>query len=330
MNLAVVILNFNGKSHLERFLPSVVLYSNEAQIYVADNCSTDDSVDFLKEFYPNVRLILLPQNFGFAGGYNKALGQIEADFYVLLNSDVEVTPNWLDAPTKILSNSEEIVAVQPKIKSFHNKDYFEYAGAAGGELDIFGYAFCRGRLFESVEIDEGQYQVESEIFWASGACLFIKAKIFHDFSGFDERFFAHMEEIDLCWRIQNEGFKIYYTPFSEVFHVGGGTLNKSNTFKTFLNYRNNLSMLFKNLPTFYLLPILFFRLILDGISSLLFLKNGDFKNIFAIIRAHFSFYGMVPYLSSRRSANFEGFKKCFKSPIILKYFVLGKKKFTDL
>ncbi len=327
---AVVILNYNGKEFLQKFLPSVVKFSATAKIFVVDNFSSDFSIPFLEASYPEIQLIKLSQNFGFAGGYNEALKQIDSEYYVLLNSDVEVTNNWLD-PLEILAQSDsQIAAIQPKILDFNRKEYFEYAGAAGGFLDIFGYPFCKGRIFETIEKDNGQFEEEYPIFWASGACLFLKSSVFHAIGGFDASFFAHMEEIDLCWRFQNEGFKVMYCPKSSVYHVGGGTLNKSNPFKTFLNYRNNLSMLFKNLPSKFLIPILLFRLMLDGVSALKFLKEGSFKDIFAILKAHFSFYSLIPKLKTKRSMRFLGFNNLYKKSIIWDYFIRNKKEFKEL
>ncbi len=327
---AVVILNFNGKDFLQKFLPSVVKFSDSAKIFVVDNFSTDLSIPFLETSYPQIQIIKLSQNFGFAGGYNEALKQIDSEYYVLLNSDVEVTNNWLHSLELLAKTDTQIAAIQPKILDFNRKEYFEYAGAAGGFLDIFGYPFCKGRIFETLEKDLGQFEEEYPIFWASGACLFVKSSIFHGIGGFDDSFFAHMEEIDLCWRIQNHGFKVMYCPKSSVYHVGGGTLNKSHPFKTFLNYRNNLSMLFKNLPFKFLIPILFFRLILDGVSAIKFIKEGSFVNLLAILKAHFHFYWLIPKLSTKRSTKFLGFNNLYKKSIVWKYFIRNKKEFKEL
>lgn len=327
---AVVILNFNGKDFLQKFLPSVVKFSDSAKMFVVDSFSTDHSISFLEASYPQIQIIKLSQNFGFAGGYNEALKQIDSEYYVLLNSDVEVTNNWLH-PLELLAKTDtQIAAIQPKILDFNRKEYFEYAGAAGGFLDILGYPFCKGRIFETLEKDLGQFEEECPIFWASGACLFVKSSIFHAIGGFDDSFFAHMEEIDLCWRFQNQGFKVMYCPKSSVYHVGGGTLNKSNPFKTYLNYRNNLSMLFKNLPFKFLIPILFFRLILDGVSAIKFIKEGSFMNLLAILKAHFSFYWLIPKLIAKRSTQFLGFNNLYKKSIVWKYFIRNKKEFKEL
>jgi GT2 family glycosyltransferase len=330
LKTAVVILNFNGIQFLKTFLGSVVLHSKGAQIYVVDNASNDHSVAYISTEFPSVQIIEHPKNLGFAGGYNEALKHIEAKYYVLLNSDVELSANWLDPLESLADSNPTIAAIQPKILDYNTKNRFEYAGAAGGQLDILGYPFCRGRLFDTLEEDQGQYNTRQQIFWASGACLFIRAQVFKEMDGFDDRFFAHMEEIDLCWRIQNQGHTIYYEPNSAVFHVGGGTLHKSNPLKTFLNYRNNLAMLFKNLPTAWLFPILFLRLLLDGVSAAKFLKEGKWKDIFAILKAHFAFYAMLPYLLKHRSPHFLGFKKLYKSAIVWEYFINKKHKYSDL
>jgi GT2 family glycosyltransferase len=330
LKTAVVILNYNGKAFLEQFLPSVCLNCPSGSVFIIDNHSTDNSINFLECNYPQIEIIRLPANFGFAGGYNQGLAQIEAENFALINSDVELTTNWLSPLEQILDSNPNVAAVQPKILDFNNKSKFEYAGAAGGFLDVLGYPFCRGRIFDEVETDQKQYEQTNPIFWATGACFFVRSKVFNDLRGFDARFFAHMEEIDLCWRIQNKGFEILYTPESTVYHVGGGTLHKSNPFKTYLNFRNNLAMLFKNLPFVWLVPILFARMILDGISSLKFLKAGEYANIWAIIKAHFGFYKMIPYLIQKRNGSFLGFKKLHKMSIVWDYFVKGKKTFNQL
>ena len=241
--LAIIILNWNGKSWLEKFLPTVLKYSQNAEIFVIDNASTDNSVLFLNENFPEVKIVINEKNFGFAGGYNEGLKHVNAEFYCLLNSDVEVTENWTQPILKLFKKDEKIAAIQPKILSYHDKEKFEFAGAAGGLIDNLGYPYCRGRIFENLEIDNGQYNDETEIFWASGCALFIRSKDFWEQNGFDERFFAHQEEIDLCWRLKNSGKKIFYTYKSTVYHVGGGTLHKQNPQKTYLNFRNNLSMM---------------------------------------------------------------------------------------
>lgn len=292
--LAVVILNWNGKNWLKKFLPSVLQYSDEADIYVIDNASDDDSIAFLKKEFPSVKIIVNDKNYGFAQGYNEGLKHIKNRFYCLLNSDVEVTENWIDPILQLYYNNPEISAVQPKILSYNEKDSFEFAGAAGGLIDNLGYPYCRGRIFDDVEKDHGQYDDECEIFWASGCAFFIRSEDFWEQNGFDDRFFAHQEEIDLCWRLKNSGKKIYYTSKSKVYHVGGGTLNKQSSQKTYLNFRNNLTMLAKNLPFPIVLWIIFVRLCLDGIAGLYFgVKNG-FPHLWAVVRAHFGFYRQLP------------------------------------
>ncbi len=289
-SIAIAILNWNGKDWLEKFLPSVVLFSQGAAIYVIDNDSTDDSVSYLKKKFPTVKIILNQDNLGFAGGYNKGLSGIKENIYCLLNSDVEVTENWLTPILAVFDQDETIAAVQPKILDFKRRNYFEFAGAGGGLIDNLGFPYCRGRIFEKLEEDQGQYNDEFEIFWASGCSFFIRSKDFWDQNGFDARFFAHQEEIDLCWRLKNSGKKIFYTGKSTVYHVGGGTLNVQNPRKTFLNVRNNLSMLIKNLPITSLLWIFPTRLILDGFAGLYLSYKNGLPHLSALIRAHFDVY----------------------------------------
>ncbi len=303
MDLAIVILNWNGKNWLEKFLPSVIEHSKNSFIYVIDNSSTDDSVSFLRENFPTVKIIHNKENHGFAGGYNAGLKKIDHEFYCLLNSDVEVTENWLTPIQNIFASDPQIAAVQPKILDFNNRNYFEFAGAGGGFIDNLGYPYCRGRVFEKIEKDQGQYDDEVEIFWASGCCFFIRSEDFWAQNGFDARFFAHQEEIDLCWRLKNSGNKIYYTGKSTVYHVGGGTLNKQSPQKTFLNMRNNLSMILKNTPLFSGIFLIFFRMILDGFAGIYFgYKNGK-SHFWAVIRAHFSFYSQIPQTLKLRQKN---------------------------
>lgn len=290
MKIAIAILNWNGTSWLQQFLPTLIRNSANAEIYVIDNNSTDNSVFFLESNFPQIKIVKNLQNFGFAGGYNEGLKSIEADIYCLLNSDVEVTENWLDPVISLFKNNLDIAAIQPKVLDFNQKNRFEFAGAGGGLIDNLGYPYCRGRVFENIEKDHGQYDDECEIFWASGCCLFIRSEDFHKQNGFDERFFAHQEEIDLCWRLKNEGRKIYYTGKSTIYHVGGGTLNKQNPQKTYLNFRNNLSMMLKNLPSNQLYLILL-RLTLDGIAGIYLMFTQGFSHTWAIVRAHFGFYG---------------------------------------
>ena len=286
--IAIVILNFNGKSYLEKFLPSVIKHSPNSEIYVADNNSTDDSIHFLQTYYPEIKLIINKINGGFAKGYNDALKQIKSKYYLLLNSDIEVTANWL-LPLYNTISSEKIAACQPKILAYHDRTKFEHAGACGGFLDINYYPFCRGRILEQTEVDSNQYDYKQEIFWASGACILIKSDLFHKLEGFDEDFFAHMEEIDLCWRLKKLGYQIYVNPESVVYHVGGGTLNYMSPFKTYLNFRNSLFMILKNHQGFYFFKIIK-RLILDGLAGILFIGQGQIKHMFSVVKAHFSFY----------------------------------------
>ncbi len=292
--VAIAILNWNGKHWLEKFLPNVILYSQEATIYVIDNASTDDSITFLEQNFPTIKIIKNKKNTGFAGGYNEGLKQISEEIYCLLNSDVEVTENWIQPIIELFIKNTEIAAIQPKIRSFEADQYFEFAGAGGGLIDNLGYPYCRGRIFEKLEEDKGQYNDETEIFWASGCALFIRKEDYWSMNGLDERFFAHQEEIDLCWRLKNAGRKVYYCGKSTVFHVGGGTLNKQSPQKTYFNIRNNLSMLLKNLPIAALLWVIPARLILDGIAGIYFGLKDGFPHLWAVVRAHFGFYTQAP------------------------------------
>jgi GT2 family glycosyltransferase len=324
--IAVVILNWNGAKLLEQFLPSVVSFSDEATIYVADNASTDTSIRVIKEQFPSVKIILNDCNYGFANGYNIALKNIEEEYYCLLNSDVEVSKNWLTPILSIFENEANIAIIQPKILDYKSKGYFEYAGAAGGYIDKYGYPFCRGRLFETIEKDTHQYDDEMEIFWASGACFFIRKEVYHKLNGFDGDFFAHQEEIDLCWRAFNLGYKIKYTYQSIVYHVGGATLNQANPKKTYLNFRNSLLMLLKNLPKKQLFPIIFTRLCLDGLAGIQFIFNGKFSHCWAIIRAHFTFYKLISMTLKKRSIS-QNENYYYTKSIIYHYFVKGGKVF---
>jgi len=298
--LAIAILNWNGRKWLEQFLPVVVQHSPEADIYIIDNASEDDSVTFVENNFPSVRVIQNSKNEGFAAGYNSGLKNIDAEIYCLLNSDVEVTQNWIPPMIALFDSDQSIAAAQPKILSYHNRNFFEYAGAGGGFIDNLGFPYCRGRIFNSIEEDKGQYDDETEIFWASGCSLFIRSKDFREQGGFDERFFAHQEEIDLCWRLKNSGKKIMYTGKSAVYHVGGGTLSNQNPEKTFLNFRNNLSMMLKNLPFPNLLWLLFFRLSLDGIAGIQFAFRHGFSHLWAVVRSHVGFYAQLPETWRRR------------------------------
>ena len=325
--VAVVILNYNGKAFLEKFLPNVIENSSDAaEIIVADNKSTDDSVDFMRNNFPNIRLILNDFNGGFATGYNLALRQVEADYYVLLNSDIEVTPHWIEPVIELMESDENIAACQPKILSYHDKTKFEYAGAAGGYIDKYGYPFCRGRMFQNLETDNGQYDNVKEVFWATGACMFVRAELYHKFGGLDDDFFAHMEEIDFCWRMKNLDYKIMYCPDSKIYHIGGGTLPKSSARKTYLNFRNNLSLLMKNLPHGKVFWTIFYRFFLDWIAAFKFLCDGSFADFFAVTRAHLSFLRHLPILKKKRKKyTHKKVSQVYQKNIVFKYF-LGKKK----
>ena len=303
MKIAVVLLNWNGQKLLEQFLPALVQYSPEATVYLADNASTDDSVAFVKASFPTIQIIENSTNLGFAGGYNIALKTIDADILALVNTDVEVTKNWLVPIIETFKTEPKTAIIQPKIKDFKNPEFFEYAGAAGGLIDQLGYPFCRGRIFDSLEKDVAQYEDDSEIFWASGACFFIRNTVYKELGGFDADFFAHQEEIDLCWRAKNRGYTIKYNSKSIVYHIGGATLNQGNPRKTFLNFRNSLFTLTKNLPQKKLFYLLFIRLILDGIAGLRFLWQGKWKHVFAILKAHFSFYFLFISMYKKRDVN---------------------------
>ncbi len=337
--LAIVILNYNGQPFLAKFLPLVLANADGHPVYVADSASTDSSVAYLKTTFPAVRVIELPQNEGYAGGYNRALDIIRtqyggATYYVLPNSDIEVTPGWLSPMLALLKANPVIAACQPKIRSYSERSLFEHAGAAGGFVDWMGYVFCRGRVFATFETDNGQYDDNRRVFWATGACLFMRAEVFHQVGGFDAFFFAHMEEIDWCWRVQQLGYEVWACGQSTVYHVGGGTLHKSNPQKTFLNYRNSLFMLYKNWPSDgWLWPKIFLRLVLDGVSSLLFMKAGQWPDIWAIVRAHGAFYAALPHLYRQRQL----LKKQRTTPTLLhqksivwQYFVEDKKTFRAI
>ncbi len=327
MKIAVVILNWNGEKLLEQFLPSIVKYSPEANIYLADNASTDDSVSYVKAFFPSVKIIKNDSNLGFAGGYNEALKSVDAAIFALVNSDIEVTENWLKPIIETFENEPNTAIIQPKILDYKRKEYFEYAGAAGGFIDKFGYPYCRGRIFDTLEKDNGQYNDNCEIFWASGACFFIRSSVYKELKGFDADFFAHQEEIDLCWRAINNGHTIKYNSQSVVYHVGGATLQQGNPMKTFLNFRNSLLMLTKNLLRKNMYWILFCRLVLDGIAGIQFLFQGKFKHLLAIIKAHFAFYSLFTVHFKKRgkfqTANYYGTKS-----IVFQYYLKAGKVFV--
>tara|TARA_B110000908_G_scaffold65277_1_gene79229 strand:- start:277 stop:1293 length:1017 start_codon:yes stop_codon:yes gene_type:complete len=330
---AVVVLNWNGKAWLEKFLPKLVRYSQEATVFVADNASTDDSIDFVKSNFPAVKIIINAINGGYAKGYNDALKKIDAQYFVLINSDIEVTEDWLSHIVDLMDSDKKIAACQPKLLDYNKRNTFEYAGASGGFIDNLGYPFCRGRIFDDLEKDKGQYNDAIEVFWATGACLFIRADYFNEVSGFDEDFFAHQEEIDLCWRFRNIGYMIMVEPKSVVYHVGGGTLNVDSPFKTHLNFRNNLFMLFKNLPSTALFTILPFRLVLDGIAAITFLnKVNGLQHVLAIAKAHFAFYFEIPKLMVKRQKMNQKNNLIGKVDwsILFKNKIKGIKRFSDL
>ena len=332
--VAIVILNWNGRHYLQQFLPSVLQTTYpDFEIIVADNASSDESVSFLTETYPQIRVIQLTENFGFAKGYNEALKQVRAEYYVLLNSDVEVTAGWLDPMVRLLDADKTIAACQPKLLAYKNKTLFEYAGAAGGWLDQYGYPFAKGRIFDVCETDTGQYDQQEPVFWASGAAMFIRSSVYHDMKGFDNYFFAHQEEIDLCWRIQLAGHKIYSCPQSIVYHVGGGTLPHGNSRKTFLNFRNNHIMLFKNLPGFKKWWNTLFRLFLDAVSAWKGLLTGDGGYFVAILRAHVAFFKWLLFyrhksiFPPKKTGELRGF---YKGNIVWQHFVKKKKVFSEI
>ena len=332
-SVAIVILNYNGEKYLQKFLPSVVRYSKGHRIIVADNCSTDKSIVFLNRNYPEVEILQLPDNFGFAGGYDRALKQISATYYVLLNSDVEVSEGWLTPMKELLDRNPRIAACQPKIRAYHQPGYFEYAGASGGFVDILGFPFCRGRVLDTLEEDKGQYNSAIPVFWATGACMMIRSSVYHGMGGFDHRFFAHMEEIDLCWRMHLASYQIFACPASTVYHVGGGTLPKHNPHKTFLNFRNGLWMLYKNSSTrdlYWKIPA---RLVLDWAGSLFFITKGQYKDAKAVLRAHKSFIKSIPEFSKDRKRLKEVKVKdapLYRLLIVWEYFIKGKKSFAEL
>ena len=329
MKIAVVILNWNGILLLEKFLPSIVQYSPEATIYVADNASTDDSISYIKAFFPSILIVKNESNLGFASGYNEALKHIDAEIYALVNSDIEVTENWLQPILKTFDNEPKTAIIQPKILDFKNKEYFEYAGAAGGFIDKYGYPYCRGRIFDTLEKDKGQYNDNCEIFWATGACFFIRSAVYKELKGFDDVFFAHQEEIDLCWRTINKGYKIKYNSGSVVYHVGGATLEQGNPKKTFLNFRNSLLMLTKNLPKNKLYSILLGRMVLDGIAGIQFLMKGKFNHFIAILKAHFSFYKLFLDHYKKRT-KFQEQRYYHSKSIVYIYFIKKIVVFNDL
>lgn len=329
MKTAVVILNWNGAKLLQQFLPSVIEFSGDATIYVADNASTDTSIAVLKNEFPTVKIIENTGNYGFAKGYNEALKCVEEPYYALVNSDIEVTENWLQPIETIFDNEPNTAIIQPKLLDYKKKTHFEYAGAAGGFIDKYGFPFCKGRIFDTLEEDLGQFETETEIFWATGACFFIRKEVFRSLQGFDGDFFAHQEEIDLCWRANNLGYIVKYCPTSIVYHVGGATLNEANPMKTFLNFRNSLAMLTKNLPKEKLLPIIFTRLCLDGLAGVQFLFKGKVTHTFAILKAHFYFYHLIGRNLKKRN-NSQKTDYFYTKSIVWNYFVQKKNTFNRI
>ncbi|MDR1552195.1 MAG: glycosyltransferase family 2 protein [Prevotellaceae bacterium] len=338
IKVAVVILNWNGRKIMEEFLPSVVKYTTceQTKIIIADNGSTDDSLEFLSQNFSDVEQIVLDKNYGFAGGYNRALEKVNAKYFVLLNSDVEVSENWLEPLVSHLDENENVAACMPKILSYRQKTHFEYAGAAGGFIDKYGYPFCRGRILTNLETDEKQYDTPINVFWTTGACMIVRSEIYNQLKGFDEDFFAHMEEIDLCWRIQHAAYSLMCIPQSKVFHLGGGTLKTDNPQKTCLNFRNNLFMLVKNLPANKFKRTILTRLFLDFLSAAVFLLSFNFSHFAAVIKAHFHFYKSMKKLKKKRKdilrfSKIAEVPNIYQKSIVLKFFKSGKKlKFSDL
>jgi GT2 family glycosyltransferase len=335
--VSIVILNWNGRNYLEQFLPTLIKYTlnPEAEIVVADNGSTDDSMSFMDKEYPSIRTLKLDKNYGFTGGYNRALEQIESTYYLLLNSDIEVSEGWLAPLIKVMQENEKVAACTPKILNYHLKTHFEYAGAAGGFIDRFGYPFCRGRIFDAMEEDLGQYDRSTEIFWGTGACLMVRSDLWKEVGGLDDHFFAHMEEIDLCWRLKRMGHVILSVPSSTVYHVGGGTLERGNPMKTYLNFRNNLLLLHKNLPSKQRKITIFVRMIFDGISAFRFLLQGAFKDFWAVLRAHRAFHGMKNNYSGTNKLNKTAKNNVIVSgiypgSIVVDFFLKGKNSFKQL
>lgn len=335
MRTAIAILNWNGRKLLEEFLPSVIDFSQSADVYVIDNASSDESVKFLTENFPQVKIIINEDNFGYAKGYNEGIKKIlssnpllNTGILCLLNSDVKVSENWLGPIEKLFKNNPDVAVMQPKLLDYKNPERFEYAGAGGGFIDNFGYPFCRGRIFWTLEEDKGQYDDTIQTFWASGACFFIRAEDFLSSGGFDEGFFAHMEEIDLCWRINNSGRKIYYCGESKVYHLGGGTLKNSNPRKTYLNFRNSLWMLVKNLPDWKVLPFVFTRLSLDGITGIIFLFYESFPHFRAVLDSHFGFYKRLFYYIKSRKPGVKNYYE--RKAVPFQYFIRKRKHYSDL
>jgi GT2 family glycosyltransferase len=332
---AIVILNYNGAQLLAQFLPGVVANASGAEVIIADNASTDGSVAWVKQNFPQVKLIVLNQNYGFCGGYNRALREVRSDYYLLLNSDIEVTKGWLDPLVKVLDADAGVAAVQPKILSYHQREKFEHAGAGGGFIDGLGYPFCRGRIFDHVETDHGQYNDAIPVFWSSGACMLIRAKSFHQFGGFDEDFFAHMEEIDLCWKLHRDNQRVQYCGDSTVFHVGAGTLAYGSPQKVYLNFRNGLYLLFRHLSAGTLITRMPLRAMLDAVAAIRFVLSGEWASGAAVVRAHVEFFLTLGREIKKRRALHATYPRYSREgmregSIVLAYFVRGRKTFDEL
>jgi GT2 family glycosyltransferase len=334
-NVAVLILNYNGEQHLKKFLPSIIKNSEGCEVIVGDNKSTDQSISLLEKEFPEIRVIELDNNYGYAGGYNKLIAQLDHEYIALVNSDIEATPGWLKPLMSILESDSQVAAVQPKILSYINRDTFEHAGAGGGYMDQYGFPFCRGRVFNSLEEDDGQYDDTCDVFWASGACFIIRKSVFDEFDGFDDDFFAHMEEIDLCWKINNGGYAVKYCGESTVYHLGGGTLSYSNPRKTYLNFRNGWMMLIKNSPSESISKLLFTRWWLDFTAVLFFLIRFQLKNAFAVIKAHIYVFQNLRIIQKKRSESLiKKYGDVKMSPsnfsLVWQYYIKGKKRYPEL
>lgn len=332
--VSIVILNFNTKQLLEKLVPFALQtnYPN-FEVVVADNASSDDSAALVRQKFPQVKLIEIHENLGFAGGYNFALEKLDTEYWVLLNSDVEVDADWLTPMMNKCLSDPKVGCVQPKIKDYYHRDKFEYAGASGGFIDVFGYPFCRGRVFQELEEDKGQYNDALEVFWASGAALLVRAELYKKLGGLDADFFAHMEEIDLCWRVKNAGYTVWCSPESTVYHMGGGTLDSQSPRKTYLNFRNNLALILKNTTRWEGFKMIVVRLILDGVAGIVFLKNGKWKMTMAVVKAHWSFFGKLLYWSKKRSKNvlpLRSHQGVGRYSIVYKHFIQKANKFSDL
>ena len=337
MTTAVVILNWNGENYLKQFLPFLMENTDipDVEIVVADNASTDNSLQLLKNDFPTIRTIVFDENYGFAGGYNKALQQIEADYFVLLNSDVEVTKNWLQPLLNFMEENKDVAACQPKVLSFYNRTHFEHAGASGGFIDRYGFPFCRGRIFAEVEEDKGQYNDIRDIFWATGACMMVRSSLYNKVGGLDDAFFAHMEEIDLCWRFKSRGYRICCIPQSVVYHIGGGTLHVESPRKTYLNFRNNLLMLYKNLPNNQLKYVMTMRLFFDYLAAFQLFISGKPKNALSAVKARADFYKIQSEFEEKRNENLlystkEIHTEIYQSSIVVDYYLKAKKLFSKI